>query len=496
MATKTPANASDTYKQQIQAIVPRSVSNSVVLFGDSRAAQCGKNIQVTSVTAVGTTATVTFANHDMIDGQQFVIGGADESPYNGVFTVTNTAANTFDYVMASAPAVSPAVPSGAEINMTNWIQQTDKGFFNWGNAQLGGRFNVVFNAALGGDTAQNMATRTSDVTQFTPDYCVHFGFINGVGSRTSAQIIADLTTIYTSMLNAGIIVIACTDIPYVTGASGYTAAGSKTLLIVNNWIRNYCRSTKNMILVDAYKLLVDGTSATGDPLAGMMAAADGIHLTPKGGRAVGNEFYNVLNSIVPQCNSLAVSQIDDYTTDTSNPNVVINGMMQGVAGTNTNSTGDVATSWTLDGTTLATCVGSLVSRADGLGQDQRIVATPNANNDLLKFYTSGSLHTRFAAGDTVYFEIDVSITSAADILKGLFFRLQTSIDGNSVDVAAMTTTSTDNLDNADMTNFVFRSNPFTYPAGSTITSTFIWLQFYFSGAGSATIDIGRVVLRK
>jgi hypothetical protein len=74
-----------------------------------------QNLSVTSITAVGTTATMTTAAaHNLVPGGTVTVTGALQPEYNGTFTV-NTAptSTTLTYTMSSAPASSPATPSPA-----------------------------------------------------------------------------------------------------------------------------------------------------------------------------------------------------------------------------------------------------------------------------------------------------------------------------------------------------------------------------------------------
>jgi hypothetical protein len=71
------------------------------------------SLQIDSLTASGTTVTVTTKEqHNIQPGTQVIISGANETDYNGTFTITNvTGFNTFTYTALSAPSVTTA--SGA-----------------------------------------------------------------------------------------------------------------------------------------------------------------------------------------------------------------------------------------------------------------------------------------------------------------------------------------------------------------------------------------------
>lgn len=61
---------------------------------------------LTSITRSGATATATFASHGYAaDGlSKIQISGANETEYNGTFTITNVTTNTFDFTVAGTPA--------------------------------------------------------------------------------------------------------------------------------------------------------------------------------------------------------------------------------------------------------------------------------------------------------------------------------------------------------------------------------------------------------
>ena len=67
---------------------------------------------ISSMTSVGTTVTVTLAaNHGWLKTAKVTIAGANQTAYNGEFSVTVTGLNTFTYTALSAPSASPATTS-------------------------------------------------------------------------------------------------------------------------------------------------------------------------------------------------------------------------------------------------------------------------------------------------------------------------------------------------------------------------------------------------
>lgn len=67
-------------------------------------------ITVTSITRIGSTATVTRTAHGFTSGTSVLISGATETAYNGTFVISNVTANTFDYT-PSGDSATPATGS-------------------------------------------------------------------------------------------------------------------------------------------------------------------------------------------------------------------------------------------------------------------------------------------------------------------------------------------------------------------------------------------------
>ena len=57
-----------------------------------------------SITNSGTTATVTQVNHYLVDGDTVTIAGANETEYNGTWTITVVNSETYEYTMSSSPS--------------------------------------------------------------------------------------------------------------------------------------------------------------------------------------------------------------------------------------------------------------------------------------------------------------------------------------------------------------------------------------------------------
>ena len=96
------------------------------------------NLQIDALTSSGTTVTVqTKEQHNIIPGASITVYGANESAYNGTFTVTSiTGYNTFQYTALSTPSASPA--SGTYyVGINSWYGAANRiGLFDQQNGMF------------------------------------------------------------------------------------------------------------------------------------------------------------------------------------------------------------------------------------------------------------------------------------------------------------------------------------------------------------------------
>jgi hypothetical protein len=85
------------------------------------------SFQIDGLTSSGTTVTVqTKEQHNILPGTTIAVSGANESAYNGTFTVTNvTGFNTFQYTALSTPSASPA-SGNYYVNVNSWFGATNR----------------------------------------------------------------------------------------------------------------------------------------------------------------------------------------------------------------------------------------------------------------------------------------------------------------------------------------------------------------------------------
>lgn len=129
-----------------------------------------------SVTRSGTTATLTKTSHGLSNGDKVLIQGFSLAEFNGVFTVANSAANTFDYTISADPGANPSgtpgtvdkVTLGSALDLTgSYACELFGGVQNgttgptvaaqiWvGQSLTSNEYDYVWRAISGGDTTAN-----------------------------------------------------------------------------------------------------------------------------------------------------------------------------------------------------------------------------------------------------------------------------------------------------------------------------------------------------
>lgn len=158
-----------------------------------------------------------------------------------------------------------------------------RGWAHWANAFSGGGWRMVRNAGVSGNTYTQMLARIqADVLAYPSDWVWIGGPINDISSgagRTAAAIIADATAILDALKDRRVLILTAPP------STAYDTASKKAVLTaVNQWIRDLPRTRPGVVVVDAWRVLVD--TATGNPATGM--TSDGIqHYSQAGAARIG-----------------------------------------------------------------------------------------------------------------------------------------------------------------------------------------------------------------
>ena len=478
-------------------LIPRASGKTVVALGDSITGYINGISAISGIVRTGGVSVATSTSHGLATGTTVRIYAPADAYFGGFggwFVVTRIDANTFSYAQ---PGMADGSAGACVALKTNLLD--DRSYFNWLNYLMGQPFTLLRNAGLAGEkTDQIYARIDTDVLPFSPDYCFVLGGINDVSNGVPAATIkANLQAIYQKLLNAGITVVALSIMPYGSGHAGYTAANTQTLLDVNDWIKRFCASTAGMIFVDAFAAIVNPTGA-GAAASGMLY--DNLHPSPKGALAVATAAKSVLQGKVFAPSLLVSSNSDNYGTNSSNTNICDSAPWTNTGGTVTGpATGTAAAGFTIEvGAGSPTIVASVQARSDGIGYNQRIVATSSAASDVARLRSAGNtMNSRFVSGGSYELVCEFSLTNVAGSnLSKINCPISLTLDGQLYTVSGPLITSSNGSITGDITG-ILRSPAFTLPAFSSCTAAIAYFDLTFSAAGTAiTMDVGRLSLRR
>jgi lysophospholipase L1-like esterase len=471
----------------------------VVLAGDSITAQNNMTLTPTSVTSFGTTATVTQTNHSLAVGQQATIQGCTQAGYNGCWRVASVVdANSYTVTLDTTPSATPATGSPQVVVGNSYANHGFLAYCQQLNLALAN------NAGLGGDTTSGLYARLArDVFAYTRDVTI---VLIGINNLRSGGATAEATwtgvagsegikEIVDAELAKGKRVVLCTLMPLGNGDAYFSSAvGGKTcqqrIMAVNRSIRSYCLTTPNLYLADIYKTVVDPTQTDGRALAS--ALHDNLHLSPYGAQLVEPVISAALVLAGAKPAILVSSAFDSYQRDTDSKNAAYNPTMQGTGGSKSAGvTGSIADSFRGEAGGTASAVGSLVARTvandgDTYGNNQVVVVTSAANNDSFTLRTFITYTAEAVAGDMLSMTCDLGVSSIS-ALKYVYGYVQVTIDG----VSWFGYWSATGVGTAPQAiRKAIKTATVEVPAG-TITAIHAGVVVTFSGAGGATLSVGR-----
>jgi hypothetical protein len=260
------------------------------------------------------------------------------------------------------------VPAGAQYAV---MQQANVGFLPWTNRLLGQYFTPLQNFGVSGyDTAQYIANTLASLVAAASTYDTVWLDIGANDPRhnlTTAQSLANITTILTTILNLGKSVIWVMPPPVnfnnaaVSSGMVATVAHARSLhQSMRKAFKDYARSLSGwapVVVVDPYYDLVDVTSSTEDMLASYsllnatVSGGDQIH--PAGGGALvgARRIVSVLQPLLGWSSPVTHGPVDAYD-QTYNPfgNFIYNPgwgtTTGGTGGGGSAVTGNVPSAWT------------------------------------------------------------------------------------------------------------------------------------------------------
>jgi lysophospholipase L1-like esterase len=282
---------------------------------------------------------------------------------------------------------------GDSITLENATHPTGCGFWNWANALLGQRLDVIANSGVGGESTTQMLTRIQpDVLSKDAGWVLVEGGANDIAADASADTIySNLVAIYNKCFSNGQRVIGTTILP---SSVFNTTQRTATWLDVNNRLRIYAadQPAEKFVLSDIGPLYRDTGSAYAVPLAGY-TISDQVHPNALGAGTIGQKMYADLKNIIPVRDILIPNNSDPRLIWF---NAVPNPLMTGTDGTKSApATGTVAHFYTATGGGTW----SQIAHGSGVGNWQKAVL--GAESDTLTLSMIGDATTGFAVGDNI-----------------------------------------------------------------------------------------------
>jgi lysophospholipase L1-like esterase len=300
------------------------------------------------------------------------------------------------------------------------------GYASWLGQYSGGRifFEPAFNFGVGGNTSAQWAARVGDVIASAADIVICLISTNDRTSDfTLAQTQQNIEGVVMKLKQAGKIVVFINETPR-GGANALSAPRQLIHEQVRAWINSYLPKL-GVRVVDVWDKMTDTAAVT----------VDGLHWNPVGARIVGEavakEIQDLFTSPVP------LPRITSAYDSATNPfgQINSNALLTGTTGTKSasaNATGEVATGYTIAGSswTGMSVVASKEAATVGEAQVFKFSGTPTTSGALFTFEQIITLaNAKLAANIKAVADIEFELTGCLGV--SLDFRFLDSGTYNS-----------------------------------------------------------------
>jgi lysophospholipase L1-like esterase len=335
---------------------------------------------------------------------------------------------------------------------------------------------------------------------------VHCG-INSITSTTPppeslSTIIAGLTMIYQSLLNAGMFVIA---IPIMATAAPNALSGAnlQKFCSVNSFIASFCANTSGMLMIDVNPTYLD--FSTGQAQSNYLL--DGIHDVQLGAMTMARLLANTISPLIPTTDDLFMHVGDVFNlTNNITGNLIANGLLQtgtgGPVGTLANgATGTVPDQWTgyRGSATSATTLAFSLVADPSLTNLNRTRMTIGGTADGVRLILQQSLSAaNWVVGDTLTAEAACTWNIATGGMTSIGLHI-VCFDSSSTFLDETFDGDPNNLWHdmpVGMGTVVYRTDPLKIPANTAQINVDVTLQVPATGAVAATVDWSRFSVRK
>jgi len=356
------------------------------------------------------------------------------------------------------------------------------GMYAWANFYLGHPFKFVGNAAVPGNTSEDMLARIDAALAIPSDVVSVLAGANDFAAGWAAsRTITALAAIYAKVLASGKRLMVLTTMPRSTMN---TTAGYLYLGTLNRWIVSYARSTPGVLFADIASSITD--PATGVPynVGVPYHTADGTHPNAYGAMIMGKRIATALAPIAVPANVFSTNGNVDPT------NLMRNAANIGTTGTVANGiTGTVGANWALGALSgSAVAAASKVARTDGeQGEWTRIVIGPT---NTATIYAAGAVlwdatgAAGVRVGDTIVCAVEVRTASLVGV--SLFNGGSYHPNSQALDLGGSWVNGTGAIPDG---TYTFLVEGIVIGASATYLQTRVHVN-----ATSGTLDIGRATV--
>jgi len=432
----------------------------LLLDGDSLSAQDWNELPITSATQTGGIATVAATGLTAPVGSRVKLGNYSDALWNGFFTVLtqNNGAGTVTFAINPLAAATPSFSPRSQATITCDVHRTASGDHVWAEMVNGVNYTYMDNVAVGGRTlAEILADAPYTIGQYR-NCLIDFnggtndpknGISNAVSSAAmEAYLVLARSYGHTTLVNT---------VPPLAGAANTAAVQQLTLSLNKEYKRLALKY--ECPLYDKYAALVDPAAAA--MKSGNFDSSDNIHLTPTGAKINGTAKAAIYAAFLPtRPINLPGTTSDTIGTVNTSMNIM-DGFFAGTGGSG--GAGSIATGWTLAPTTI-TVTGSKGSGSVGATQ---ILTLSGASGSFT--FTGTSVHGNVAAGGVYEFVGKLSLANFAAGLRVTLEVLNTINGYSNGSIRPISTRSATTALPIGNTAMTFRSDPFTVPAGATVT---------------------------
>jgi len=292
-----------------------------VLFGDSLTDNYEVVVISTSAVLSGSTLTVTYAGHQQANGWYVCLWNKTYSSFTKFQRLPVTVTSSSVFTVALPTDVAAGLPQGALAGTTFYRAESWRSaehWLGWLQAISGQRFNIVWNGGQSGDTtAQALDRVTRDLSPYSPQLV--FMVMPGINDM-SANPTTSEETIYTNQValiravkNTGAYLVLMTPQPVCSPDTRATAQLMSKIRRLKDRVQAYCLGITGVTVVDAFKAIVDPTSATGLANTNYLRTTDGTHYSQRGGKFLADLIWSQIQPYFPgNVQTLPASKQDRY----------------------------------------------------------------------------------------------------------------------------------------------------------------------------------------